>query len=111
MGVWAISVLFLCYYCSDFVGGQLQISLKAISGDTTSKQDDSHNKQLSQSTFRHEFDDGNQSIVQQSFALIAEDETRRLSGTQVNYFLCFPSISLHFRLFNPFYCMTIDYYL
>ena len=83
-------VVCLCYYCSVLVGGQLQISLKGISGDKTIKQDDNNNKQLSQSTFRHELDGGNQqSIVQQSFALIAEDGTRRLGTTQVNFLFVF----------------------
>ena len=96
----------LCFYCSAFVVGQLQTSLKAISGNTTSKHDDSHNKLLSQSTFRRELDDGNQSIAQQSFPLIAEYETRRLSTTQVNYLCLFFPI-LAFLLFHPFYCMII----
>ena len=92
MRIWTIVVVCLCYYCSVLVGGQLQISLKGISGDKTIKQDDNNNKQLSQlSTFRLELDDGNhESIVQQSFALIAEDETtRRLGTTQVNFLFIF----------------------
>ena len=98
-------VVCLCYYCSVLVGGQLQISLKGISGDKTIKQDDNNNKQLSQlSTFRLELDDGNhESIVQQSFALIAEDETTRRLGTmQVMFFYFF------FRILAFCYCFILD---
>ena len=103
MRIWTIVVVCLCYYCSVLVGGQLQISMKGISGDKTIKQDDNSNKQLSQlSTFRHELDGGNhESIVQQSFALNAEDETRRLGTTQVKFFYVFLSRSCILLLFNP----------
>ena len=80
------------------------MSLKGISGDKTIKQDD-NNKQLSQlSMFRHELDDGNnESIVQQSFVLIAGDETiRRLGTTQVNCRYVF------FLILAFCYCLILD---
>ena len=79
MRIWAIVlVVVLCSHCSIFVVGQLQISLKGVSGDNTFQQHD-NNKQLFRSSFRHELDDGNQSIVHQSLPY----ETRRLGTTQV----------------------------
>ena len=89
MRIWTVGVVFLCYLFVS-IGGQLQASLKRISGDTTSKQD-GNIKQVSLSTFRLEHDNGyHESIAQQSFALIAEDETtRRLGTTQVNFLFIF----------------------
>ena len=81
MRIWTKRFLSLfCYYCV-FVDGQLQISLKAINGDKTVKQDDNSK---------------NQPIVLQ---YLAENETRRLSKEQVIY--CFSFASLQFLLFNP----------
>ena len=102
MRIWTVGVVFLCYLFVS-IGGQLQASLKRISGDTTSKQD-GNIKQVSLSTFRLEHDNGyHESIAQQSFALIAEDETTRRLGTmQVMFFYFF------FRILAFCYCFILD---
>ena len=69
--------IFILCYCHIFVGGQLHTSSKGI-GD---QNDNNNNIQLLPSSFRHERDDGNQSIFQQSFVFIDEGGTRRLDTT------------------------------
>ena len=72
-------VIVLCYR-SAFVDGQLQTTLKGISGGNTFQQNDSNNKQLSRSSFRHELD-GDHSVVPQLFPYESS------GSTQVNFLL------------------------
>ena len=88
MRIWTIVAIFLLCYCHIFVGGQLPTSLKGLADKTFQQNDNNNNNQLLPSSFRHERDDGNQSIFQQSFVFIDEGGTRRLDTTQVNFF-CF----------------------
>ena len=82
MKIWTAAV-FLDYYCLVFVGGQQHTFLKGINGGKISHQIDTNNNPLPRSTL-HEID-GAESLVQQSFTVIDEDETRHLTATQVTY--------------------------
>ena len=104
MKIWT-AVEYFFYYCSVFVDGQQQRSLKGISGGKAIQQNDSNIKQRSHSSFRHEFDEGNQSLVQHSFPLIVRDETRRLDTTQVKTNHFYMSFS---RILELFYRDRID---
>ena len=81
MSIWSISIVFLYCHCSVLVNAQLQTSFKGTSGQ---RQKDNY-KHLSHSTSQYDYDKSNQTSSQQSLALIAEDENRRLDITQVNY--------------------------
>ena len=82
MKIWTIIVVFLRYYCSVLTDGQLQSSLKGNSGGKTFQQNDA-TKRLSRLSLRHDLDGDQSRVVQQSFALISSDETRRLGTTEV----------------------------
>ena len=86
MRIWTNAVF--CYYCSVFVVGELQSSLKGKDGAKTLEGNDNNNttNNKSHSLFRN---DGYHSDVQQSFAVIAEDKTRRLDTTEASY-ITFP---------------------
>ena len=89
MRIWTIAA-FLCCHCSIFIAGELQSSKGTRSGGESLQTNDNNNTNKSISSFQGEIDDGNQSVVQQSSALMEEDETRKLSALQVSY-LCFKS--------------------
>ena len=89
MSIWSISIVFLYCHCSVLVNAQLQTSFKGTSGQ---RQKDNY-KHLSYSTSQYDYDKSNQTSSQQSLALIAEDENRRLDITQVNMFLSFGSVA------------------
>ena len=92
MRIWIIAA-FLCCYCSIFIAGELQSSLKGTDDDKTFQQNDNNSTDNFRSSFRH---DDYQSVVQQSFALIAEDKTRHLATTEASYYISLDSLIVYF---------------
>ena len=80
---------------SIFIAGELQSSLKGTDGDKTFQQNDNNSIDNFRSSFRH---DDYQSVVQQSFALIANDKTRHLATTEASYYISLDFMIVYFVL-------------
>ena len=78
------------YYDSIVVDGEVQ-SWKRIYDGKIFQQNDNNTTNKYRSSFRHQYDDRDQSIVQQSSTTIDVEENRRLDTTQVNH-IVFPLI-------------------